>query len=176
MPYRSWSERRAKPRTYVGLWLRAGFLHQQELRKELQVTLNGGKPGWNNDEPAVVEIACQIASRRLFKGGYDASDIAKIVDVMRAATEGDSPVDPLKAEAMIRDALGEPDIDVKNIDPGQKFRLRYLIAVTSTSLLESDEVAVDEIIADSERIAFERGWKPPMARDKSLRNLNWQRG
>lgn len=172
MPYRSWSERRAKPRTYVGLWLRAGFLRQRELRKELQVTLNGGKPGWNNDEPAVVEFACQIALRRLFRGGCDASDIAGIVEVMREATGGDSPVDPLKAESMIRDALGEPDIDVKNIDPGQQFRLRYLIAVTAISLLESDEAAIDEIITDSERIAFERGWKPPIARDKSLRNLS----
>jgi len=42
------------------------FLNQQELRKELQGTLNGDRPGWNNDEPAVVELVSQVILRRLF--------------------------------------------------------------------------------------------------------------
>jgi hypothetical protein len=43
MPYRSWLQHRAKPRTHIGRWLRALFLNQQELRKELQGTLNGDR-------------------------------------------------------------------------------------------------------------------------------------
>lgn len=171
MPYQSSLEHRAKPRTYVGQWLRAAFLRQQELRKELQVTLNGGKPGWNNDEPAVVEFACQIVLRQLFGNEYDASYITGFVDDLRAATEGDPPVDHLKAEMLIRDALGEAEIEVIDIDPGQKFVLRFMIAGTAAFLLDLDEAAVDEIITDSERIAFARGWKPPVARDKKRQQL-----
>jgi len=66
MPYRSWLQHRAKPRTHIGRSLRALFLNQQELRKELQGTLNGDRPGWNNDEPAVVELVSQVILRRLF--------------------------------------------------------------------------------------------------------------
>lgn len=165
MPYRSWSQRRAKPRTYVGQWLRAAFLRQRELRKELQSTLNGGKPGWNDDEPAVVELAFETVLRRLFGDAYDASDITNLVDILRSATEGDPPVDQVKAAALIRETLGESVPAVGDIDPGQKFVLRFMLAGTAAFVLDLDEAAVDEIITDSERIAFERGWKPPIVRN-----------
>jgi hypothetical protein len=164
MPYRSWLERRAKPRTYVGRWLRATFLRQQELRKELDGTMNGGNPGWNDDEPAVVEFASQLVLRRLFGDEYDGRVIEKFVDLIRTATDGDPPVDQLNATMLIRNALGESEIEVSKIDSGQRFVLRALAAATAAYILDLDEAAVDEIITDSERIAFERGWKPPLVR------------
>lgn len=164
MPYRSWLERRSKPRTYVGQWLRAMCLRQRELRIELQATLNGGKPGWNDDEPAVVEFASQIVLRQLFGNEYEAGEITNFVNNLQAATEGDPPVDQLNAEMLIRDALGEAKIDVKGISPGQRFLVRALMAATGAYLLDLNEAAVDEIISDSERNAFEHGCKPPIAR------------
>ena len=166
MPYRSWLERHPKPRTFVGYWLRATFLRQRQLRQELLGTLNRGQPGWNNDEPAVVMFACAIVLRRLFGTKYNDSDIANLVDKLRLAAEGDSPFDPRSAEMLVRDALGEPDIDVGNIDPGQMLYLRGLLAAAAASVLNLDEESVDEIIADSENAAFEHGWKPPIARRK----------
>ena len=60
---RPWSSfrraRPATPRTVVGMWLRAGFLLETEKRNRLASTLNGGTDGWNYDEPAVVEAACE---------------------------------------------------------------------------------------------------------------------
>ena len=50
MPYRSWLAPRARPRTNVGLWLQAAFLRQHERRDALRTTLNGGRPGWNEDD------------------------------------------------------------------------------------------------------------------------------
>jgi hypothetical protein len=87
------------------------------------------------------------------------------VDFLRTATDGHPPVDQLNAEMLIRDALGESGVEVGGIIPGQRFLLRSLMAATAAYRLNLDEAAVDEIITDSERISFERGWKPPLVRD-----------
>jgi len=102
--------------------------------------------------------------RRLFGDEYDGRVIEKFVDLIRTATDGDPPVDRLNATMLIRNALGESEIEVSKIDSGQRFVLRALAAATAAYILDLDEAAVDEIITDSERIAFERGWKPPLVR------------
>jgi hypothetical protein len=38
------------------------------------------------------------------------------------------------------------------------------MAPLAAFLLELDEGSVDEIIVESERLAFERGWHPPLIR------------
>ena len=68
MRLRSGQEVPAGPSTVVGKFLRAALLDQRELRRQLTTTLNNGKPGWNGDEPAVVEAACEIAVREYFGG------------------------------------------------------------------------------------------------------------
>ncbi len=166
MPYRSWSQPRAKPRTYVGQLLRATLLHHVELRNELRGKLNNGKPGWNYDEPAVVELVCQRVLRLFFGKEYDVHDIAEFLDFVELAAAGDPPVDRLKTEILIREAIGEPGVEVKDISPAQKFVLQALMAGLAAFKLELVESIVDEIITDSERLAFERGWKPPLIRDK----------
>jgi hypothetical protein len=167
MPYRSWQVRRAKPRTYAGQFLRATFLHQQELRDELGAKLNGGRPGWNDDEPAVVDFACRLVLRRFFGNEYSALDIADFVDFTQAAAAGDALFDRLQAEAVVREALGETGIDAKGIGPARKFVLRYTTAGLAALRLGLGEDAADEIIVDSERMAFDQGWKPPLIRGKS---------
>lgn len=66
MRFRSKQTLVSGPSTAVGVWLRASLLDQRELRRKLTTTLNNGKPGWNDDEPAVVEAACEIAVREFF--------------------------------------------------------------------------------------------------------------
>ena len=166
MPYRSWSQSRARPRTYVGQFLRAMLLRQKELRGELQRKLNNGKPGWNDDEPAVVELVFQRILLLFLGEGYDAHDIAEFLDFVELAAAGDPPVDRSLAEGLIREAMRKPGADGKNASPQRKFVLRGLMTGLASLHLELDEGVVDEIIVDSERLAFERGWKPPLIWDK----------
>src|SRR5579862_7964047 len=101
MPYRSWSQSRARPRTYIGQLLRAMFLRQKELEAELQKKLNNGKPGWNDDEPAIVELVFQRLLRLFLGEDYDTHDIAEFLDFVELAAAGDPPIDRLKAESLI---------------------------------------------------------------------------
>jgi len=164
MPYRSWSQPRARPRTYVGQFLRAMFLRQKELRGELQRKLNYGKPGWNDDEPAVVELAFKSILRLFLGEDYDAHDIGEFLDLVEYVAA--PPIDRSMAENLIREAMGEPGVEENNTPPQQRYLLQVLMAGLASLHLELGESAVDEIITDSERLAFERGWKPPLIWDK----------
>jgi hypothetical protein len=164
MPYQSWSQRRARPRTYVGQLLRAMILRDRELQEEMRRNLNGGNPGWNSDEPAVVELACQRILRLLFAREDAAHSIAEFIDLLELAAAGNPPIDRPQAEMLIREMIGEPNAEAKNISRSQKFLLQTIMAPSAAFLLELDEGSVDEIIVDSERLAFERGWHPPLIR------------
>jgi hypothetical protein len=147
----------------MGRWLRANLLDQRELRDQLNSTLNGGKEGWNDDEPAVVEVACQLAVRRFFPADYDVRDVTAFVSELRLATGYDASLQQLKIEAVIRSALGETDVVTYDITPGQKYHMRIAVIAMVTQKLGFDEAGVDEMITEAERIAFERGWHPPLA-------------
>lgn len=166
MPYRSWLERRAKPRTYVGQFLRATFLNQRELRDELKARLNDGNPGWNDDEPAVVDFSCRLVLRRFFGNEYSAGDVTDFIDFTEMAAADDPLFDRLEAEAVVREALGETGIDTRGINRARKFVLRGMTAGIGALIIELGEASVDEIIVDSERMAFEQGWKPSLIREK----------
>jgi hypothetical protein len=164
MPYQAWSQHRAKPRTYVGQFLRAMILRDGELQEQMRRNLNGGNPGWNDDEPAVVELVCQRILRLLFGKKYTVRDIAEFIDLIELAAAGDPPIDRPKVEMLIREAIGEPGAEAKDIPRSQKFVLRGIMAPAAAFRLELNESLVDEIIVDSERLAFERGWHPPLIR------------
>jgi hypothetical protein len=158
------SDSTSSPTTYVGRWLRATLLRQPELRERLRLTLNAGKKtGWNDDEPAVVEAACELVLRRLFAAPDDVRAITAFVSELRIATDDDPPLGKLKTEAVIRSALGEADVVTSNITPGQKYLTRYLVIVFAARKLDLDEAAIDRLIAESEQIALDRGWHPPLA-------------
>jgi hypothetical protein len=142
------------------------LLHHVELRNELRGKLNNGKPGWNYDEPAVVELVCQRVLRLFFGKEYDAHDIAEFLNFVELSAAGDPPIDRLKTEMLIREAIEEPGVEVKDIRLAHKFVLEGLMAALAAFQLELSESTVDGIITDSERLAFERGWKPPLIRDK----------
>jgi hypothetical protein len=164
MPYQSWSQRRAKPRTYVGQFLRAVILRDKELQEEMRRNLNGGNPGWNSDEPAVVELASQRFLRLLFDKEDAADDIADFLDLVEVSAAGNPPIDRPKVEMLIREMIGEPNAGEKEIPRSQRFVLLGMMVPLAAFRLKIDEGSVDEIIVDSERLAFERGWHPPLIR------------
>jgi hypothetical protein len=164
MPYRSWSQHRAKPRTYVGQFLRAMILRDKELEEEMRRNLNGGNPGWNSDEPAVVELVGERILRLLFVKEDTAHSIADFLDLLELAAAGAAPIDRPKTEMLVREMIGEPNAEAKDISRSQRFVLQGMMAPLAAFRLKLDEGSVDEIIVDSERLAFERGWHPPLIR------------
>lgn len=164
MPFRSRSTSRGGPRTYVGQWLRATLLRQSELRDRLRPKLNGGRQtGWNDDEPAVVQAACELAVGKFFGTNYDVRAIATFAAELREATAHDPRYDQLKTEAVIRSALGEQDADTEGITAGQKYLIRGAVVTLVHGKLRLGEADVDQLITDAEKIAVKRGWNPPLA-------------
>ena len=115
MPDQSWSQQRAKPRTYVGQFLRAMILRDKELQEEMRRNLNGGNPGWNSDEPAVVELACQRFLRLLFAKEDAAHSIAEFLYLVELSAAANTPIDRPKVEMLIREMIGEPNSGAKEI-------------------------------------------------------------
>lgn len=153
MPFRSGS---VGPRTIVGQWLRATLLLQTELRDRLKTKLNGGKAkGWNDDEPAVIEAACELAVGRFFGTSYDVRAITELAHNRR--------YDQQKTEAVIRSALGEQDVDTEGIATGQKYLIRGAVVTLVYGKLRLSEAALDQLITDAEKIAIRRGWNPALA-------------
>jgi hypothetical protein len=140
------------------------LLRQTELRDRLKTKTNGGNAkGWNNDEPAVIEAACELAVGRFFGAGYDVRAITEFVAVLREATAHDPTYDQLKTEAVIRAALGEKDVDLTGITPDQKYLIRAAVVTLVYGKLRLSEGDVDQLITGAEKIAFKRGWNPTLA-------------
>jgi hypothetical protein len=151
------------PSTVVGAWLRATLLDQRELARRLNSALNNGKPGWNDDEPAVVEAMCELAVREYFGGDYDVRAITLFVSGMRSRIHSVAPPGQLETEALIRSALGETDVVTDDIKPLQRYVIRGSVLGLARILLGWDEATVDQRIVEGERVAFARGWNPPLA-------------
>ena len=149
----------------MGQWLRAALLDQRELRDWLRLTLNGGEPkGWNRDECFVVGFVCEIAARKRFQAGPDIREVTAFVTDMRSRIHSVTPPDQHVCEAIIRDAFRDPDVDYTNVSREEMFLAQGLITSLAVRNLGLGEVAIDEIIVESERLAFEAGWHPPLAR------------
>lgn len=81
----------ARPRTFAGRWLREAMLDRRDERDRLVSTLNrGSATGWNDDEPAVVEAAAELALRRYFGPGV--TDPEKESSLGRVVTAGFSEI------------------------------------------------------------------------------------
>jgi hypothetical protein len=155
--------RPAQPRTVMGMWLRALMLRDAETRKWLSGQLNGGKLGFNRDEAAVVQAACELVVRRLWGSDYDVGDITAAVSFMREADleKGKTPYGQLEIEAVIRAALGETEIDLSGMPRPLVFEIQIACSGYAVLVLKLAEPDVTQLLVAAERIAFERGWNPP---------------
>lgn len=152
-----------RPRTWAGQWLLAAILVQEAERQRLSRRLNKGKVGWNYDEPAVVEIACQLAVRRFFSESADVREITEFVRDLRSRLHDAPPPGQLETEALIRAALGDPDVMISDIDSGNTFNAYIAILGYICRKLVLSENDIRNLILESESMAFEQGWKPPLA-------------
>jgi hypothetical protein len=152
-------------RTVVGLWLRSLLGDDVELRRQLAGRLNGGKRGWNYDEAGVVEAAAELAAGQYFGTDYDVRGVSAAVSSMRAirAARGHSSHGQLEMEAVIRRALGEVEVDVSGINPMEVFEIQGSVTVYAALKLGLTEAEFAELVAEAERTAFARLWRPPLA-------------
>jgi hypothetical protein len=159
----------ALPRTYVGRWLRAALLGQQELRDQLATTLNGGVKGWNDDERAVAGAACELITRRYFGDEPTDEEISDVARMIMEATAGEKEaVSQQNAAAVIRSALGET-IELSGIRPGQLYLARTTTIYFAAKKLRLPAGEVDALLREAERVAFERGWHPALAPRRSTK-------
>jgi hypothetical protein len=152
------------PHTLVGLWLRASLRGDKEDYTRRGPTLNRGEKGWNKDEPAVVEAACQIAVRQYFSAYHHVTIDVFVADMRRRISAGGvTPSHQEDMEAVIRAALDDTADVPPAIKPAELFRIRAAVTVTITDILKLDTQAIDQFVAEAERIAIARGYSPPMA-------------
>ena len=160
---------RLEPQTVVGLWLRALILGKAEERDRLSRLLNGGKPGWNDDEPGVIQAASELAARRYFgpEGGSDEipATAARLVERERMGADlqglAASLPDKSYVEAVIRHDAGDPPAGWHNIRPSVALHIRSAFIIFVAAALDI-MFELDQLIRDAEALAFERGLKPPL--------------
>jgi hypothetical protein len=138
------------------------MLGQPELRDKLVTTLNGGVNGWNDDEPAVLEAACELMATRYFgpepaDHGGDVSDLAGML--AEATAEARVPVSQQQAASLIRAALDRTAPDA-GLRPSQAYIFRSYLLSFMTMKLSLSEDEVDAVLREAERIAFDRGRHP----------------
>jgi hypothetical protein len=151
-----------EPCTVVGRWMLAVLLHQRESELRLGRMLNGGKSGWNKDEPAVIEIACEFAVRRYFKSSINIDEIAAFVADMRGRVRSTSPPGQSETEALIRLALGDRDIAVPQVSASEIFLIHGTVVGQVVYRLQLTQAETRRLVERAERQAFKRGWNPPL--------------
>jgi hypothetical protein len=160
---------RPRPRTVMGVWLRAAGLGMTEERDRLQSQLNGGKAGWNDDEPGVIEAASELAARRYFGSRASTDHVAAIAarleDAVRTGADprraASKLPDKAQIEAVIRYASGDHSAVLDNIRPSVVLHARG--AFIFFVIMKLDIVfELDRLICDAEALAFARGLNPPL--------------
>lgn len=159
-----------RPRTVMGQWLRATCLGMRAESERLGRQLNGGQPGWNDDEPAVIRAASDLAARRYFglqaSPGAAAAVAAEMTDRARSGAElrGTRSTLPEQAclEAVIRQAAGDQNVSLTGFSAQAVFEARSAFTVFILVKLEA-MYELDSLICGAETQAFERGFDPPLA-------------
>jgi hypothetical protein len=112
----------------------------------------------------VVEAAAELLLHQFFGASYDVRAVtAFAADLHEATAARPRPLPQLKTEAVIRSTLGESDVVTSDIKSTEKFRIRMAAMALITGKRQTDEADLDPILVEAERIAFERGWNPPLA-------------
>src|SRR5215468_6023933 len=146
----------------MGQYLRAMIMGDKELRERL--LLGFSRDGWDRDQASVMQAACDLAAGRYFGSDYDVRDISKLVSLIRQTTQEAGKVlhGQLEMEAVIRHALAEVEVDIKGINAQVALEIQGLFSAVAAWRLGFTESQVDELLANAEQTAFERGFKPPL--------------
>jgi hypothetical protein len=152
------------PGTYIGQWFRALLLSDEDARKQLHPHLNGGKPGWNDDEPAVLQAVCELALRRFFGTNHDPAEVTEFIVEVRykMLARGLNPIAQKSLEAVIRAGLGEDAPEISRLTGVERVSIRNIVTVHICDLLNLRESQISEMIVAAEDLAGARGWTPPL--------------
>ncbi len=153
------------PRTTAGKFLRATLQGDQEEIQRLAHELNQGHQGWNDDEPAVIEAACQLAARRFFSEylhvpveDFVTADMGdRLSPRMTAPSQHDM-------EAVIRAALDDGASLPTNIKRADLMRIRGAVTANISGILKLDATEINSLAAQSEHMATACGYDPPLAK------------
>jgi len=142
------------------------LLNDNDLRRELASYLNGGKPGWNDDETAVLQAVCELALQRFFGENPDMGAVREFVSEMRRKiARGKALPAQASMEAVIRVALGEEASEISKLKGSELINIRVTVAGAICDLLNLNQRQINEIIIAGENMAEARGWAPPIYRD-----------
>jgi hypothetical protein len=126
--------------------------------------MNGGKKGWNYDEPAVFQAVCELAVRRFFSTVYTDGAITEFVSDMRSKIAVyKAPPEQQDIEAVIRAAFDDNSVRLDNIERAELYNIHGAVTANIVDKLALNSRDVDRLIADAEQIAIERGYNPPIA-------------
>lgn len=159
------SEVSAVPQTIVGQWLLAAVVGRSDDRDRLLARLNGGasKKRWQKyDEPATVEVACQLAVRRLLPRDVSDAQISGLAADMQSKSSTTRVFDSGAVEMVIRAALGQ-NVPITDLDENTSFLLQMLAVGYAYFKLSMSDQAITDLIVDAEHLARNQGWCPPLA-------------
>jgi hypothetical protein len=148
-------------RTIVGQWQRALLLDKQKLVK--QIVESSDPSAWDRDASAVVEAMFEIAVPRYFRPHpYEHQLDQFLIELQATYPDKRTPRRP-DIEALIRATLGEPDAAIGHVDSLRRFSIHSVVVDLIVQKLSMTRAAIDDLILEGERAAFERGWKPALA-------------
>jgi hypothetical protein len=148
------SDSSLEPRTIVGRWLLATVLGHEDQRGQLVTRLNGGEAKWKKfDEPAVVEVACRLAVRRLLPTSADETQISALARDMRSKSSRSNSVPGQHViEIIIRAALGNRDASFGGIDNKTLFVTQGLAVGYAYFRLGIERGEIARLITEAEQI------------------------
>ena len=147
----------------VGQWLQAIGLRQFDRRDELARRLSSP----TTDDAAVAEAACQRAARSYFGPDYDVRAVTRFAEQLRRATGEDLGGGQMQTEAVIRAALGEPNLDLSGISSASRFRIHAMTVAAVIGGLGLGETALGSLLALAETDVLRRGRRPSLAAPES---------
>jgi hypothetical protein len=135
-------------------------LGRWELRDRLVAQLAGGP--LRDDELSVVDEAAKQALRGHFGDKYDVRSVAAFALRLRDSWRLPVGSDVMELEAVMRTALGEPDIDMGGITASARLEAYFFSVMQIARERESGGTAVRQRIHSRGRIhrADSRGFRP----------------
>ena len=155
------------PRTVVGIWLLATAAGEPMAdRQRLVKKLNNGVPGINDDEPAVVTAACELALKRLFVNGHTEQQITDLVALIRSRiTVAEAPAQ-YEIEGVIKAALD--GVAASAVTLGRQFVIEGLLFAVACLRLALARGEISELVCRGERVAFAAGFHPQLSVNPDL--------
>jgi hypothetical protein len=137
------------------------LLRQHKLSKQIVDSVSPSV--WDRDAVAVVQAMFEIAVPRYFRPPPDEHELSGWVAELRDAFGQQRTPDDSEIAALIRATLEESDAGIDHIDTETRLNIYGFVLGMITKKLDMTEPAIDDLILDGERVAFEGGWKPALA-------------